>query len=148
MHNEYKKTEMQYFESALLYPATLVIVLFSVSFFLNVLVRSELTPEEHDPECTIQDEYEFDFTYCSETLANEYHCTLTKKQQDWLVSLWQEALQDRSSPPRRRREIRVLSEIERANYFNAVNELKADKVCLLQSYLREYPKYLQTIESV
>lgn len=95
------------------------------------MVRSEITPDGFDPECTIQDEPEFNFNSCHETLANDYFCTLSEEQQDWLKSLWQEALQDRSNPPRKRREIRVLSETERSNYFQAINDLKDDKVCTL-----------------
>lgn len=102
-------------------------------FSVNVLVRSDLTLEGHDPECSIDDEPSFDFDDCHDTLANEYYCTLSQKQQEWLTSLWREALQDRSNPPRIRREIRVLNDRERLNYLRANEALKNDKVCILQS---------------
>lgn len=106
---------------------------FVVLFLLNVEVRSELTVEGHDPECTILDESEFEFKFCHANLANDYRCTLSQIQQDWLASLWKEALQDRSYPLRKRREIRVLSNTERSKYFKAMNELKDDTVCMVQS---------------
>lgn len=112
-------------------PIRMVSVLsFVVLFLLNVVVRSELTVEGHDPDCTIIDETEFEFATCHENLANDYLCTLSQIQQDWLTSLWKEALQDRPYPLRKRREIRVLSDTERSKYFKAINDLKADTVCI------------------
>lgn len=107
-------------------------MLSSVVLYLHaVLVHSEITPEGYDPECTIQDEADFDFYQCDATFSKNYYCSLSLEQQDWLQSIWQEALKDRSYRPRKRREIRTLSEKEKTTFFKAINQLKTDTVCIV-----------------
>lgn len=74
---------------------------------------------------------EINFADCNQDLADVYFCSLTKEQQDWVYSLWKAALEDRSTPIRKRREIRTLTEEERETFFSALNKLKNDTVCLL-----------------
>ncbi|CAG2245573.1 TYR [Mytilus edulis] len=69
---------------------------------------------------------EINFADCNQDLSNEYFCSLNKEQQDWLDLLWTAALEDRSTPIRKRREIRTLTEEERKTFFSALNKLKND----------------------
>ncbi|XP_052101047.1 tyrosinase-like protein isoform X1 [Mytilus californianus] len=113
----------------------MILLLSSVVLSLhNVLVHSEITLEGYDPECTIQDEDEFDFYECNATFSSKYYCSLSLEQHNWLKSLWQEAIKDRSNKPRKRREIRVLSETERLTYFRAINRLKTDTTIAPNKY--------------
>lgn len=82
-----------------------------------------------DETCVVKNEGGFSYAQCDSNLARKYSCSLSQNQQSWLKSLYDAALLDRTINKRKRREIRLLSEEERNNFFKAVNTLKHDRVC-------------------
>ncbi|XP_071126514.1 tyrosinase-like protein 2 [Mytilus edulis] len=92
-------------------------------FFLFGLLNQTVLKGE-DIHCIMLSE--INFADCNQDLSNEYFCSLTDEQQDWVYSLWKAALEDRSTPIRKRREIRTLTEEERETFFSALNKLKND----------------------
>ncbi|XP_052066080.1 tyrosinase-like protein 2 [Mytilus californianus] len=92
-------------------------------FFLSALLNQAVLNGE-DIRCIMLSE--INFADCNQDLSREYFCSLTLEQQTWLQSLWKAALQDRSTPIRKRREIRTLTATERSTFFSALNNLKND----------------------
>ncbi|XP_076112242.1 tyrosinase-like protein 2 [Mytilus galloprovincialis] len=98
--------------------------MFHVLFFFLFALLNQTVLKGEDIHCIMLSE--INFADCNQDLADVYFCSLTKEQQDWVYSLWKAALEDRSTPIRKRREIRTLTEEERETFFSALNKLKND----------------------
>ena len=100
----------------------LFIILLGLNYINVIAIHCPTNPRKH-----------FDFALCQD-VPSDYFCAVGHETREWLKSLYTAALNDVTTPVRKRQEIRTLTEQQRQTFYNAVNALKQDTVIFVKLF--------------